>query len=107
MTSPIVILTALESGLGSLLTGTVLFLVLSRGRKAYHYLFAAILSICFIWDFGTFLLMLRNEHLEELPVIGRIAILPCIFIPVLIFHFVNLYTGHPVKWAVVLVWTFT
>ena len=89
MASPIVILTAVESGLGTLLTGTVLYLVLSRGRKAYHYLFAAILFICFIWDLGTFLLMIRNEHLAELPIIGRVAILPCIFIPVLIFHFVN------------------
>ena len=107
MASPIVILTAIESGLGSLLTGIVLYLVLSRGRKAYHYLFAAILFICFIWDLGTCLLMLRNEHLEELPVIGRIAILPCIFIPVLIFHFVNLYIGRPVKWAIVLLWVLT
>jgi hypothetical protein len=107
MASSIVILTAVESGLGTLLTGTVLFLVLSRGRKAYHYLFAAILLICFIWDLGTFLLMIRNEHLDELPLIGRIAILPCIFIPVLIFHFVNLYTGRPIKWAIVLLWVLT
>jgi len=107
MASPIVILTAIESGFGSLLTGTVLYLVLSRGRKAYHYLFAAFLLICFIWDLGTCLLMLRNEHVEELAVIGRVAILPCIFIPALIFHFVNLYTGRPVKWAVWLVWVLT
>lgn len=107
MPSPIVIITAIESGFGALLTGIVLYLVLSRGRKAYHYLFATILLICFIWDLGTCLLMIRNEHLEELPIIGRIAILPCIFIPVLIFHFVNLYTGRPIKWAVVLVWVIT
>jgi hypothetical protein len=105
--SPIVVITAVESGLGSLLTGTVLYLVLSHGRKAYHYLFAAFLFICFIWDLGTCMLMLRNEHLEELPVIGRVAILPCIFIPALIFHFVNLYTGRAIKWAIVLVWFLT
>src|SRR4030043_1247240 len=107
MASPIVILTAIESGFGALLTGTVLYLVLSHGRKPYHYLFAAFLFICFIWDLGTFLLMVRNEHVEELPVIGRIAILPCIFIPALIFHFVNLYTGRLIKWAIVLVWILT
>jgi hypothetical protein len=105
--SLIVILTAVESGLGTLLTGTVLILVLSRGRKAYHYLFAAILFICLIWDLGTCLLMIRNTHVEELPLIGRVAILPCIFIPALIFHFVNLYIGRPIKWAVVLVWILT
>jgi hypothetical protein len=107
MASPIVALTALESGLGALLTGTVLYLVLSRGRQAYHYVFSAFLLICFIWDLGTCLLMLRNEHLEELPIIGKIAILPCIFIPALILHFVYLYTRQPVRWAVVLVWIFT
>ncbi len=107
MTSPIVIITAIESGFGSLLTGTVLYLVLSRGRKAYHYVFAAFLLICFIWDFGTCMLMLRNNYLGELPIIGRVAIYPCIFIPALIFHFVNLYTERPIKWAIVAVWVST
>ena len=92
MTSSVVIITSIESGLGFLLSSTILYLVLARGRKTYHYLFAA------------FLLMIRNEHVEELDIIGRIAILPCIFIPALIFHFANLYTGRPIKWAVALVW---
>jgi hypothetical protein len=107
MTSPIVIITAIESGFGFLLTSTILYLVLSRGRKTYHYLFSAFLLICAIWDLGVFLLMIRNEHLEELDIIGRIAILPCIFIPALIFHFANQYTGRPIKWAVTLVWGLT
>jgi len=107
MTSFIVISTAVESGFGFLLTSAVLYLVLSRGRKAYHYLFAAFLLICVLWDLGIFLTMIRNEHVEELDIIGRIAILPCIFIPALIFHFANLYTGRPIKWAVALVWACT
>jgi N-terminal 7TM region of histidine kinase len=107
MTSPILIITAIESGFGFLLTSTMLYLVLRRGRKAYHYLFAAFLLICAIWDGGVFLLMIRNGHLDELDVIGRIAILPCTFIPALVFHFVNLYTGKPIKWAVWLVWGMT
>lgn len=107
MVSPVVVITAIESGLGSLLTGSVLYLVLSRGRKPYHYLFAAFLFICFVWDAGTFILMVRNEYVDELPLIGRIAILPCIFIPALIFHFANLYTGRPIKWAIILVWVIT
>jgi hypothetical protein len=107
MSSPIVIITAIESGLGFLLTSTAFYLVLSRGRKLYHYLFAAFLLICVIWDLGIFLMMIRNEHVEELDIIGRIAILPCIFIPALIFHFANLYTGRPIKWAVALVWGLT
>lgn len=104
MTSIIVISTAIESGLGFLLTSVILYLVLSRGRKAYHYLFAAFLLICVIWDLGIFLTMIRNEHVKELDIIGRITILPCIFIPALIFHFANLYTGRLVKWVVALIW---
>jgi len=104
MTSSIMIITAIESGFGFLISSLILYLVLSRGRKTYHYLFAAFLLICAIWDLGVFLLMIRNEHLEELDIIGRIAILPCTFIPALIFHFANLYTGKLIKWAVALVW---
>ena len=107
MSSPVVILTAIESGFGFLLTSTVLYLVLTRGRKLYHYLFAAFLLICVIWDLGIFLTMIRNDHVEELDIIGRIAIMPCTFIPALIFHFSNLYTGRPIKWAVALVWVLT
>ena len=51
--------------------------------------------------------MIRNEHVEELDIIGRIAILPCTFIPALIFHFANLYIGKPIKWAVALLWGLT
>jgi len=102
-----VVLTAIESGFGFLLTSTILYLVLSQGRKVYHYLFAAFLLICVIWDLGIFLTMIRNQHVEELDIIGRIAVLPCVFIPALIFHFANLYTGRPIKWAVVLVWSLT
>ena len=107
MTSPIVIITAIESGFGFILTSTILYLVLSRGRKAYHYLFAAFLLICVIWDLGIFLLMIRNKHVAELDILGRIAILPCSFIPALIFHFANLYTGQPIKWAIALIWGLT
>jgi hypothetical protein len=107
MPSFIVIITTIESGFGFLLTSTVLYLVLSRGRRAYHYLFAAFLLICAVWDLGIFLTMIRNEHVEELDIIGRVAILPCSFIPALIFHFANLYTGRPIKRAVALVWGLT
>lgn len=107
MPTPIVIITAIKSGFGFLLTSTILYLVLLRGRKTYHYLFSAFLLICAIWDLGIFLLMIRNKHLVELEFIGRIAILPCSFIPALIFHFANQFTGRPIKWAVTLVWGLT
>jgi hypothetical protein len=107
MHSPVIILTAVESGFGFLLTSAILYLVLSRGRKAYHYLFAAFLLICAVWDLGVFLCMIRNQQLNELVTIGRICITPCILLPALIFHFANLYSGRPIKWAVAMVWAGT
>ncbi len=104
MSSVILMSTAIESGCGFLLTCIILYLVLSRGRKAYHYLFAAFLLLCAIWDFGTFLLMTRNTHLNELPVIGYIIGAPCSFIPAMIFHFACQYTGRNIKWAIISAW---
>ena len=107
MPSPIVIITAIESGLGFLLTSIILYLVISRGRKIYHYLFAAFLLLCAVWDLGVCLMMIRNAHLNELPIIGYIIALMCGFIPALLFHFSNLYTRQPIKWAIVLAWVLT
>ncbi len=107
MASPIVIITAIESGLGFLLTSVILYLLLSRRRKTYHYLFAAFLFVCLFWDLGTFLLMIRNTHLNELETIGYIIGVPCGFIPILIFHFTCQYTARPLKWAVALGWVLT
>ena len=107
MASFIVIITAIESGFGFLLSGLILYLLLSRRRKAYHYLFAAFLFVCLFWDLGTFLLMIRNSHLDELETIGYIIGVPCGFIPILIFHFACQYTGRPIKWAIILGWVVT
>ncbi len=107
MPSPIIIATAVESGFGFLLTSSILYLVVSRGRKTYHYLFAAFLLVCTLWDFGTFLLMIRNGHPADLPAIGAIIWLPCSFIPILVFHFSILYTGRRMKWPVWAGWAVT
>ncbi|HSR48172.1 MAG TPA: histidine kinase N-terminal 7TM domain-containing protein [Anaerolineales bacterium] len=100
----IVPLTAIESAFGFALTSTVLYFVIIRGRQTYHYLFAAFLLTCALWDLGVFLMMVRNQHPEEVAAIGRIIFIPCLFIPALVFHFANLYSGRPVRWAIVLVW---
>jgi hypothetical protein len=105
--SAIVVITMLESLFGFLVTSLIFFLVVRHGMKNYHYLFAAFLFICIIWDLGIFITMIRNESVEELDIIGRIAVLPCVFIPALIFHFVNLYIGKPIKWAIILIWIAT
>ncbi len=105
--SAIVIITAVESGLGFILTSTILYLIFSQKRQVYQYIFAAFLVLCAVWDLGTCLLMIRNQHPDELMVIGYIISLMCGFIPAMIFHFANLYTGRIIKWAIILVWVIT
>ncbi len=105
--SAILLITAIESGFGFLLTSAIFYLVLKNGRKLYHYFFAAILFICILWDLGIFIMMVRNDWVDQLDVIARVAVYPCIIIPALIFHFANLYTGKPIKWAIILMWVMT
>lgn len=107
MSSPIVTITAIEAAFGMLLNSTNMYLVLSRGRKTYHYLFAALLSSYFIWDLTIFLSMVRNEHVNELPIYGYITIIPGAMIQTFIYHFTVVYVRKPIKWSIVLVWVVT
>jgi hypothetical protein len=107
MSSPIVIITAVESLFGLVLNGTNFYLVLSRGRKRYHYLFAALLVTYIIWDLCVFLSMIRNDHVHELPIYGRITMIPAAMIQTLIYHFTVEYVRKPIKWSIVLAWIVT
>jgi hypothetical protein len=79
-------ITTLIAGLGFLLNRTIFFLVLSRGRILYHFLFAGILIICALWDLGILLAMLRNDFDQELYLIGYLTMIPCVFLLPMIFH---------------------
>jgi hypothetical protein len=94
MPSTTVIVTSITSFLGFLLNSGVMALVLSKGRKRYHYLFAAILLICAIWDLGIFLAMIRNRFVDELIIYGYVVFYPCLFLPPLIFHFTGAYLNR-------------
>jgi hypothetical protein len=107
MSSPIVVITAIEAAIGLLLNGTNFYLVISRGRKQYHYLFAALLTTYFVWDLCVFLSMVRNEHINELPIYGYVTIIPGVAIQTLIYHFTVVYLQKPIKWSVVLGWIIT
>jgi hypothetical protein len=99
-----VLVTSITSFIGFLLNSTVLFLVLSRGRQKYHYLFAGFLFICALWDLGIFLSMLRNNYVNELPIYGNIIWWPCIFMFAIIFHFACSYLNQPRKKRTILLW---
>jgi hypothetical protein len=104
MPSATVIVASITSFLGFLINSTVLVLVLSRGRKKYHYLFAGFLFICALWDLGIVLSMLRNSHLNELPIYGNIIWHPCTFMFAIIYHFTCSYLNQPKKKRTIFIW---
>ena len=106
MPSTTVLVTAVTSFLGFLINSFVTFLVLSRGRKKYHYLFAGFLIILAIWDFGVFLTMIRNSFVNELPIYGYVISLPCVFLPALIYHFTCSYLNQPRKKSTIFIWVY-
>lgn len=99
-----VTVTTISSFIGFLLNSTVLYLVLSRGRKIYHYLFAGVLFICALWDLGIMLAMLRNEHPEELINLGYMVSIPCVFLIPFVFHFTCSYLDCPRTKTTILIW---
>ena len=102
--STTVLATSVTSFIGFLLNSIVLFLVLSRGRQKYHYLFAGFLFICALWDLGIFLSMIRNSHVNELPIYGNIIWQPCIFMFAIIYTFTREYLNQPSKKLKIILW---
>ena len=81
MPSNAIIVTAITSFLGFLINSAVMFLVLSRGRKKYHFLFATVLFAIAICDVGISLVMVRNNFPDELPIYGTVIFAVCSFLP--------------------------
>ncbi len=102
--SATVTVTSVTSFIGFLLNSLMLVLVLSRGRRTYHYLFAGYLLICATWDLGIFLSMIRNDYVDELPTYGTIVWWPCTFMIPIIFSFTCAYVGQPKKWRTIFLW---
>jgi hypothetical protein len=90
-----------------MLNSTILYLVLSRGKNLYHFLFAGILFICALWDLSITITMLRNEHPDELILIGKIVNTACLFLVPLIFHFTCSYTGRQYRKTTATIWGLT
>jgi hypothetical protein len=97
---------AIAALVGFLINGGVLFLVLSRGRQKYHYLFAAILALYAIVNLTFFLFMIRNSHPNELLIYmdiisqGYLLVVPCTY------HFICRYLNQPRKKSTISIWAF-
>lgn len=105
--STTVTITAISSFIGFVLNSAILYLVLSRGKRKYHYLFAGILLICAVWDLSITITMLRNEHPGDLILLGKILNIVCIFLLPLIFHFTCSYINRPYPKTTAILWSLT
>jgi hypothetical protein len=102
--SMVVVITAAYSLVGFLLNCAILYIVLKLGKYRYHRLFSAILAICAIWDLGIFLMMVRNPYESEQILYGYLVSVPCMFLPVLIYHFTCEYIGLRRTKTILLLW---
>jgi hypothetical protein len=101
-----ILVSAIISCLSFLINGTVLFLVLSRGRQKYHYLFAAALAAFAIGNLSIFLLYIRNSHPSELTIYFAVTQAIVILSAPCIYHFTCRYLNQPRKKSTVSAWAF-
>lgn len=107
MISAPVIIAGVTSAIGLLLNCGMLYMVLSRGKKMYHYLFSAVLMICALWDLGILMSMLRNAYEKELVIYGYIVFLPGSFLAALIYQFTTTFLERPKKKTTIFLWVFS
>ena len=95
MPSLVVSVTSITSFIGFIINTSVMFLVLWRGRRAYHFLFAVLLLIVACWDLGIFLVMIRNSDPNEVLLYQNIVTIPVLFFPAFLYHFTTTYVNQP------------
>ena len=102
----IIMASIIISALAFLINGAVLFLVLSRGRQKYHYLFAVVLALYAIGNFSFFLAMIRNSHLNELLIYMDIVSQSYLLVVPCTYHFICRYLNQPRKKSTISIWAF-
>jgi hypothetical protein len=81
-----------------------MFLVLARGRRRYHFLFAVLLFIVACWDLGVFLMMIRNSYPNEILLYYNIVGIPVLLFPAFAFHFTTTYLDQPRRKLTILIY---
>jgi hypothetical protein len=101
------LVTEIVSLLAFLLNGAMLFLVLSRGRQRYHYLFAAVLACFAVGCLSVFLIFIRSGHIGEFLIyVGIIQATSLLSAPC-IYHFTCSYLEQPRRKSTVFIWAYT
>jgi hypothetical protein len=95
MSSTVVLITSITSFVGFIINVLVMFLVLWRGRRTYHLLFAVLLLVVACWDLGIFLVMIRNSYPSDVLFYQNIVAIPVLFFPAFLYHFTTTYVNQP------------
>jgi hypothetical protein len=95
MPSTVVLVTSIASFTGLIINTLVMFVILSRGRRKYHLLFALLLFTAAFWDLGIFLVMIRNSYPNEIVFYQSLISYPISFFPAFVYHFTTTYLNQP------------
>jgi len=104
MSSTVVLITSITSFIGFIINTLVMFLVLARGRRTYHLLFAVLLFFVACWDLGVFLMMIRNSYPSEILLYYNIVGIPVLLFPAFAFHFTTTYLDQPRRKLTILIY---
>jgi hypothetical protein len=97
---------AITIGIAFLIKGAVLFLVLSRGRRKQHYLFAAVLALFTIGSLSMFLFVIRNSYVDELIIYISVNLSTLFLIFPCIYHFTCSYLNQPRRKSTIFIWVY-
>ncbi len=95
MASAIVLFTTVTSLVGFFINVFVLYVVVSRGKGNLRFVFSGLLLIAACWDLAIFMVMLRNDHPNEVLLYQNIVTYPILLFPAFVYHFSTAYIGEP------------
>jgi hypothetical protein len=104
--SAIVLITAAASAVGFAINVLVMAILLWRGRRRYHLLFALLLLVAACWDLGIFLVMIRNNYPNEIILYHNLLTIPIDFFPALVYHFTTTYLNQPRKKSTIAIYAY-
>jgi len=104
MPSLVVSVTSITSFIGFIINTVVMSVVLWRGRRTYHFLFAVLLLMVACWDLGVFLMMIRNSYPNEILLYYNIIAIPVTLFPAFAFHFTTAYLDQPRRKPTILIY---
>jgi hypothetical protein len=105
--STVLLVTAFASLIGVAINVLVMLVLLSRGRRKHHILFALLLLVAACWDLGIFLIMIRNNFPEEILMYQNIISIPFQLFPAFIYHFTTTYLNQPRRISTIAIYVYS